>query len=152
MTPRRLAAVVACVVALACGKSRQEHAFEEIQSICNGLVAQGATLSQADQETGIGSAIASGVGAASNILCPSGSTLLTSLGGTCPPQSTANPECAVLFEWQSTDPGLCDPQGGCCFFCELRFMKGSITTSDGGASTPICATRWLKGQPCQQLQ
>ncbi len=143
MSSRRLVAVLACAAALACGKSRQQRAFEQLQSICEGLVAQQTTLAQAEQAM-------NSVQYESGFRCPTGDVLLAPLsGGTCPAQSASNPECAFFFEWQSTDPGLCNPQGGCCFLCEVRVMKGSITQSDAGASTPICASRWVGGQFCQ---
>jgi hypothetical protein len=153
MVPRRLVAVLACAAALACGKSKQEKAFDQIGTICNGLVAEGATLAQAFQQTGINDAINAGVGLASSAPACGTETLLLApfAGDQCPAQSVANPECEVIFEWQTTDPGLCSSQGGCCFLCQIRVMKGSITTADNGASTPICAARWLSGQFCQAL-
>lgn len=143
-----IATLCATALALACGKSKQERAFDNIGSICNGLV--GATLAQAAQQTGIDNAIASGVGAASSSpVCPNPPTLFPSIGGTCAEPTPANPQCEVFFEWVSTDPGLCSAQAGCCFICEMRVMQGSITTTDNGASTPICASRWLPRQFCQ---
>ena len=132
-----VAAVAAvAVLVVACGSSREQQAFNELKARCLGVA--GSTLTNAD--------IALSTGVVTKIICPTPPNVFVPIGGTCPDQTQDNPECQVFWYWQAYDPGLCSPQGGCCFVCEARVMKGSIPATAGDA--PVCAARWLSGQPC----
>src|SRR5512142_1814468 len=133
-------AAVAVLVA-ACGKSREQQAFDQLGQMCGALVGQQLTIKQVDAQFYTAPVI-------SNLCCPPAGELRVPIGGTCPDQSTDNPECSIYYEWQAYDLNLCDAAtGGCCFICEVRVMKQPVAAT--GADTPICAARWLKQQPCQ---
>ena len=144
MTGKRVAAAVLAIVSVlgvGCGKSKEAQAFDSIGNQCWALVGQQATVATADAQ--FYSAIV-----ISPLCCPAAGSLKAPIGGNCPDQTVDNPECSVYYEWQASDPGLCNTTtGGCCFICEVRVMKA--TAAAEGVSTPICAARWLPGEPCQ---
>lgn len=129
------------VLAVACGKSREEQAFDEVGRQCAAIPSQQTTIRQVDIQF-------RGATVISDFRCPAPGSILAPVDGTCPVQTPEDPQCSVFYEWQSYDPGLCSPQGGCCFICEVRVTKSS---SSAGVDTPICGSRWLSGQFCQFL-
>lgn len=141
MSGKRVAVgvAVAAVVVAACGSSKEQQAYDQLKSMCNGLV--GSTVRQADNQF-----LSAGVMVASPLCCPPAGTLKVPIGGTCPPQTADDPECSLYYEWQAFDPSLCDAgTGACCYICEVRVMKSAAA----GQDTPLCAARWLPKQPCQ---
>jgi hypothetical protein len=121
------------LVVAACGKSRQEEAFEQIERECYALVEQGATYRDAVIQ-----------------LQPQGDETdcfqhWSSLesNNTCMPWTQENPQCRVLLLWVPTDSGLCQAGRGCCLACELRVMGDELAAS--GIDAPICATTFRRG-------
>lgn len=133
MPTRRVLAVLAAVLAAACGPSKEHRLMDQRAAICNGLMAQqGVTL-----------------GDALNAL-PSDFTCGTPVAATAQP--LANDSCGTgpiyrfLIGYVPNDLGLCKsgPYGlECGFFCELHATAADVTANAGGLSTPICAAQWF---------
>ncbi len=115
----------------ACGSSPEEKAFDQLAATCTRQV--GATEQSA--------AAALQGGYPVGPLC-SATLLPMSSTDACGAASAQNEICQVLYDWFSQDPSVC--QGGDCV-CELRILKSALDAQQGSA--PICAARFLRGQP-----
>jgi hypothetical protein len=51
----------------------------------------------------------------------------------------------LYWQWIAADPSLCSSRGGCVYYCELRTMDPAA--DPGLPGRPICASRFLRGQP-----
>jgi hypothetical protein len=143
MAGKRFAAAslaLVTVLGIACGKSKEAQAFDQVRAMCQGIV--GTTLASAEFTLNSGYQYFA-------YQCPAPPNLFTPIGGTCPDQSEADPECKVYWYWLPNDPSLCNPStGGCCFICEGRFMKSSIPATGSPGDATMCSVRWLSGQGC----
>jgi hypothetical protein len=129
LAPALLGAAAAGLAA--CGASAEEKTFDALSAKCNAQLGQTASSAAAALQGGYP------VGP----LC---STTLLPMSPTdaCGAASTANEVCQLLYYWFSADPAVC--QGGACV-CELRLLKSTLDAQNGSA--PICAARFLRGQP-----
>lgn len=130
-----LALVLLVAAGASCGgKSEDEKLFEKRRGICNGLVAKGDTVGQASSDFGF--------------------TYNNQFGITCDTQFSQPPgsQCASglllckLF-WQAVpaDRSLCSQvSGGCLYACEAFAPGPASSIAD---ASPICATRFISGQP-----
>jgi hypothetical protein len=139
MTLARLV-VFALLLALGCGKSRQERALDEIGRRCESFA--GTRLGDADRELLRNQPF--------DRLSPGCDPRLASIaGGTCTESTQENAQCQIFYYWYAgADPGLCSPIGGCFAKCELRFMQNDPDAVASGNldDSKICASRWLEGQ------
>ena len=62
-------------------------------------------------------------------------------GDSCGAASAGADVCQVLYEWFSSDPGVC--AGGACT-CELRLRKADLDAHLGAAE--ICGARFVHGE------
>jgi hypothetical protein len=122
-------AASAALVLGACGATAEEKAFDELSATCTEQV--GGTVQAAT--------VALQGGYPVGPLC---STTLLAMSDTdaCGAASAANEVCQVLYYWFSAE--AC--QGGYCV-CELRVLKQALDARQGSA--PICAARFVRGQP-----
>jgi hypothetical protein len=138
MIGKRVAAVVLAIVSVAglgCGKSKEAQAFDSIGNECRAFIAQGATLTQVDNQFNTATVI-------DGPCCPQSGSIEVPIQGTCPEQTATNPECSVFFAWPASDPSLCSQSagGGCWFVCELRVMRSSYAST--GMNSTVCDGRW----------
>ena len=138
MFGKRVAAVVLAIVSVAglgCGKSKEAQAFDSIGNECRAFIAQGATLTQVDNQFNTATVI-------DGPCCPQSGSIEVPIQGTCPEQTATNPECSVFFAWPASDPSLCSQSagGGCWFVCELRVMRSSYAST--GMNSTVCDGRW----------
>lgn len=133
------ALVLAGVVgALACGKSKEEQAFDAIARDCDSLVAQHATVRDADQLF-LSSPFVP-------VFDPCRTDFAPLPGGNdvCGGPPTA--VCPVTWFWVARDPSLCSPEGWCCYFCETRVTQA--TQQPDPFQAPLCASHFFRKQPC----
>lgn len=136
--PRRPALLAVLLLgAAACGKSREAKAFDELGQECGALVANGATIRDAD----------SLFGGAYVFLSPSCDPALPPLGSAdaCGTPEAGDARCEMFWYFVPSDPGLCGPNG-CCYICEARALQSAVAKS--GIDTPICASQFHRKQPC----
>ncbi len=124
-------AAAALLALEACGSSPEEKAFDQIAATCAHQV--GATYAAATAALQGGYPVGP--------LC-SATLLPMSSTDACGAASAESEVCQVLYYWFSVDPSVC--QGGSCV-CELRILKSTLDAQQGAA--PICAARFLRGQP-----
>ncbi|WP_049768592.1 hypothetical protein [Anaeromyxobacter sp. Fw109-5] len=143
MLARRPLALALLLVSAACGKSREEEEFDRVAAECRALVAEGATLRDAQQKFPRSGDLPIVGG-------PVCIAQLAPMGGndTCAPSSQENPQCQVFFYWYPVDPGLCEVSG-CWLVCEMRVMRQDPAWGDNPSAldAKICASRFLRGQP-----
>jgi hypothetical protein len=130
LTPALFAAAV--LVLGACGGSSPEQkTFDELSARCTAQLGASYSMASAALQGGYP------VGP----LC-SAALEPTSQSDACGAASAEREVCQVLFYWFSADPAVC--QGGACV-CELRLLRSELDAQQGAA--PICAARFLRGQP-----
>jgi hypothetical protein len=121
-----------------CGSSKERELYNQIRSDCRALV--GKTIDD-------GSAVMTYQSLQGP--CPQGLVAL-STNDTCPRDagSVTYSElvCQRGWEFFPNDPGLCNPQTGCIYGCEIRVTAADVSANGGGAV--ICASRFFSGQPC----
>ena len=134
--PRWLATSVLVALALgaaACGKSKEERAFDEVGRQCDALVQDGATLGDA------------AILFRNSTFPPvtSCATNLGSMGGNdvC---SYGQTVCETFWYWLPRDTSICGPTG-CWLLCAARTAEPASSTS------PICASRFYREQPAPRL-
>jgi hypothetical protein len=133
---------VLIVLGIACGKSKEAQAFDQLKAMCEGTV--GTTLRQADVTLNSGiPVILLQCSTATSIIVPF-------LPLRCPEATQDNVECRTQWEWAASDPSLCSAStGGCCFVCEVRTMSGSVPAGGQPVDETICDARWFSGQICK---
>lgn len=147
MTRHRAALwVAAALAAAACGKSKEEEAFEEVERQCNAATSQGLTLAQIDQ--GLARNANWGVFVPDQP-CSStiGSISSSPAQNQCTPPEQ-DPQCPVYFLWLPADPDLREPTGS-CLACEVRQNASEITGEgvDRG-DVAVCGSRFRRGVCC----
>ena len=153
---RSRALAAALLLALACGPSAQEEAFDRLRTACDALV--GKTLAEATAELGQLDARPGPWSIPESCFAD-----LEPWNGrdTCAYDGTT--EICTGGGWNrwSSDPDLCDgagcvvqPDGTCrpvrCWFgCVIRYAADDVVPSEDPAirdATPICASRFVSGQ------
>ncbi len=128
--PPALLALIALLGACG-GRTQDQRIADDLSATCTAQV--GASYAAAASALQGGYAVGP--------LC-SATLLPMSDADACGAASAGKEVCQVLYYWFSADPGAC--QGGTCV-CELRLQKAALDAQQGSA--PICAARFLKGQP-----
>ena len=128
------AVAAALLLAAACGKSKEERLFDQLAQICTQLAVEGTSFGQA--QNALSGGLQDGP-FCSGSLTPAGSNDF------CGEISAENPVCQVFYFWLSGDPDACD--NGCCV-CEIRVLQANLEGQ--GDDAPVCAARFLRGQPC----
>lgn len=149
-------AAAALVAAAACGKNAEERRMERVRTVCESLV--GRTIADAEPDLGwisiLGSPSAPGA-------C---GTELTAWNDrdTCP-YDGQTVLCVGGWNYQTTDPDLCDaggcvPQpdgtckpGRCWYACLVRYTAADVMAHAPDNAIPVCASRFLSGQPYPPL-
>jgi len=134
----RLAALLAAAALSGCGRSPSHRAIEELSGRCGAQL--GVTYAEAQ----------AALSDATLMVEPACSATLLSMcegpppcgNDSCGDASAADELCQVLWYWLPGDPTAC--QGGYCV-CELRLEETALDAEQGSA--PICAARFLEGQP-----
>lgn len=139
MNAARTLLVAAAVLATACGKSREEKAFDDLGQQCNALAANGATLDQAVQLFRFRDVF-------TGYRCD---LPLTSIGAgdLCGAASATNPVCIMDWSYYPNDSNICGPTG-CWLGCEVRVKQADLDAN--GNAAVICATRWFDENPTPQ--
>jgi hypothetical protein len=137
---RRVAACLA-LAAIACGggPSAEAKLFQQQKAVCVGLASSGKTFAQAFQDIA-----GTRPGFAYTSECHTG-LLATSSDDHCNYANNAV-VCESFVQWQAFDNDLCSTNG-CVYFCELRTQESTPVANPTVDTTPICATRFVSGQP-----
>ncbi|ACL66363.1 conserved hypothetical protein [Anaeromyxobacter dehalogenans 2CP-1] len=140
MTAARTLALVAAALALAaCGKSKEEKAYDDLGRQCNALAASGATLDQAElvfRYRDVFTGMQCGLPLTS-----------TGAGDLCGAASDTNVLCIMDWSYYPNDSNICGPTG-CWLGCEVRVRQADFQTS--GTAAVICAARWFDQNPTYQ--
>jgi hypothetical protein len=122
--------LAALLAGVACGPTSEEKVMADLATRC---AAQAGVSYGSAQEALLG-------GYPVGPLCSATLAPLPA-GDSCGAASASGEVCQVLYEWFSTDPGVC-PGGACT--CELRLRKGDLDANLGAAQ--ICAARFVHGE------
>jgi hypothetical protein len=134
---RRVALLSLVLLAIeACGKSKEAQAYDQLQKDCEGLVAAGATLHDADLLLQ-SSTYFSGTVCASTLVSMGS-------GDVCGPGGAYPEVCHVDWAWYPADPGVCNAIG-CWLGCEARATATDYQAHGPGAK--VCASRWYSHNP-----
>jgi len=135
---RRLVPVVLLVVA-ACGDSREEERQDKIRAFCDQLV--GKMLRDGEIELTTGSV--NGLVLAEDGCRTDWEKL--SENDVCT-YDAATPVCLLGWNFWSNDPNACDSRG-CWYACMVHVSQADLDAGTSTAEIPICATRFVDGQP-----
>jgi hypothetical protein len=141
MKPSTTLVVSALLLAIAgCGTSREEERMDKIRDICDGLVGQ----VMRDGENALSSAY--------RIPSEPCRTDWAELSGNdvCAYDDTT-PYCLLGWNFLSNDPNACDASG-CWYACMVRVSEADLLANRDDGQIPICASRFVKGQPLPVLR
>lgn len=151
MQPSAVVAVAAAA-ALACGKHAEEDRFDAVRATCEALV--GRTLAEAEADLGWVDRLAS---PAAPGACSADLTAWNARDTCAYDGVTLNCE-GTGWSFRATDPRLCDAAGcvfedgvcvpvRCWYGCLIRTAAAEVAAHGEDHEIPICASRFVSGQP-----
>jgi hypothetical protein len=141
----RAGAVCLALVALACGKSKEEQRFEFVRSTCQSFVPGSTTYGQAV------AALDGGQLGYVEGPCLGG---LVSWGADDACAYATDSVCVVDIQFLANDPGVCStgPAGGCFYGCAIRMNLPDLQAQANKYDTLICARRFYGPQAAPYVQ
>lgn len=121
--------------AVACGPSREEERQDRIEKICERLVGQ--TVRDGEEALGQFAYLPAGN-------CRTDWTQL-SANDVCAYDATTS-VCLLGWNFESNDPNACSSRG-CWYACLVHAKETDLAEHQADARAPICASRFVEGQP-----
>jgi hypothetical protein len=134
--------VAVLLVAAACGSSREEERQDRIREICDGLVGQ--TVRFGEESLSSQARIPERIDP-----CRTDWTELSSNDVCAYDEATAF--CLVGWNFVSNDPNACSSRG-CYYACLVHVSEADLVANRDTGQIPICASRFVSGQPLPVIQ
>jgi hypothetical protein len=123
------------LLAAACGDSREEERQDRIQEICDGLVGQTVRFGEESLSSFALQPFDS---------CRTNWSELSANDVCAYDEST--PFCLLGWNFVSNDPNACSARG-CWYACMVHVSQADLEANQETGQIPICASRFVKGQP-----
>lgn len=139
---RRLLSFVVLLAVAGCGESREEQRQDRVREICDGLVGQ--TVRSAEETMSLFARLPVDS-------CRPNWAELSSNDVCAYDEANATNFCLLGWNFLSNDPNACEARG-CWYACMVHVSQADLLANQTTGEIPICASRFVDGQPFPVIQ